>query len=53
VFEQNEWNVKGRYSAAVEFDEDVEWIKQGSDYILPVCHVRYFFLRWLISVPQL
>ena len=27
---------------AVNFDEDVEWIKQKKEYILPVCYVRDF-----------
>jgi len=44
VFEENEWNVKGRYSTAIEFNEDVKWIKQGNEYILPLCHVRSFYL---------
>jgi len=43
-FEENEWNVKGRYSTAIEFNEDVKWIKQGNEYILPLCHVRSFYL---------
>ena len=40
VHEQGEWIDKGRYTAAVNFDEDIEWIKQKRDYILPVCYVR-------------
>ena len=43
VYEQGEWTDKGRYEAAVSFDEDVEWIKKKKDYILPVCYVRYFY----------
>ena len=27
---------------AVKFDEDVEWIKQKKEYILPVCYMRDF-----------
>jgi len=45
VFEENEWNVKGRYSTAIEFNEDVKWIiNRGNEYILPLCHVRSFYL---------
>jgi hypothetical protein len=40
VHEQGEWIDKGLYTAAVGFDEDIEWIKQKRDYILPVCYVR-------------
>jgi hypothetical protein len=43
VYEQGEWIDKGRYTVAVEFDEDVDWIKQEKDYILPVCYVRHFY----------
>ena len=39
VFEEGEWTDKGRYNAAVSFDEDVEWVKEKRDYILPVCYV--------------
>jgi|SRR6266850_3865755 len=43
TFEDNEWNVKGCYETALEFDEDVEWIKKSNEYILPICYVRSFF----------
>ena len=43
VYEQGEWTDKGRYNAAVLFDEDVEWIKKKKDYILLVCYVRHFY----------
>src|ERR1700723_1309468 len=43
VYEQGEWTDKGRYNAAVLFDEDIEWIKKKKDYILPVCYVRNFY----------
>ena len=43
VYEQGAWTDKGRYNAAVSFDEDVEWIKNKKDYILPVCYVRHFY----------
>jgi len=43
VYEQGEWTDKGRYTAAVTFDEDIEWIKQKKDYILPVCYVRHSY----------
>jgi hypothetical protein len=43
VYEQGEWTDKGRYTAAVMFDEEIEWIKQKKDYILPVCYVRHFY----------
>jgi len=29
---------------SIEFNEDVKWIKQGNEYILPLCHVRSFYL---------
>jgi hypothetical protein len=44
VIEENEWNVKGRYNTAVKYDEDVKWIKEGNDYILPLCHVSQYAL---------
>jgi hypothetical protein len=43
VYEQGEWTDKGRYTAAVSFNEDIEWIKQKTDYILPVCYVRHYY----------
>ena len=43
VYEQGEWINKGQYTAAVKFNEDVEWIKEKRDYILPVCYVRYLY----------
>jgi hypothetical protein len=43
VYEQGEWTDKGRYNAAVSFDEDIEWLKKKKDYILPVCYVRHFY----------
>ena len=43
VYEQGEWIDKGWYTAAVKFNEDVEWIKEKRDYILPVCYVRYLY----------
>ena len=43
VYEQGEWIDKGCYNAAVSFDEDIEWMRQKRDYILPVCHVSDFY----------
>ena len=43
VYEEGEWTDKGHYTAAVQFDEDIEWIKKKRDYILPVCYVTFFF----------
>ena len=43
VYEQGEWIDKGRYTAAVKFNGNVEWIKEKRDYILPVCYVRYLY----------
>ena len=48
VFEEYEWNVKGRYNTAVEYDEDVKWIKEGNDYILPLCHVSHFMFKLIV-----
>ena len=42
VYEEGEWTDKGRYTAAVGFDEDVEWLKRKREYILPVCYVTLF-----------
>jgi len=42
VYEEGEWTDKGHYTAAVQFDEDIEWIKKKRDYILPVCYVTFF-----------
>ena len=43
VYEQGEWISKGQYTAAVRFDEDVEWIKEKKDYTLSVCYVSEIF----------
>ena len=43
VYEQGEWIDKGHYNVAVSFDEDIEWMRQKRDYILPVCYVNDFY----------
>ena len=43
VYEQREWIDKGRYNAVVSFDEDIEWMRQKRDCILPVCYVSDFY----------
>ena len=43
VYEQGEWIDKGQYTAAVAFNEDVEWTKEKRDYTLSVCYVSEIF----------
>jgi len=53
VFEHGDWNTIGQYSTAMEFNEDVEWIKQDTNYVLPVCLVRTFFSIVLAEIIHL
>jgi hypothetical protein len=41
TYEENEWTLKGKFSTAVEDDEDIQWMKIHQDYVLPM---------WLVSI---
>lgn len=43
MYEEGEWTDKGQYTAAVRFDEDIEWMREKREYILPVCYVNFLF----------
>jgi hypothetical protein len=40
TYEENDWNIKGKYETALEDDEEVTWMKIDRNYVLPI---------WLVS----
>jgi hypothetical protein len=40
IYEENDWNIKGKYETALEDDEEVTWMKIDRNYVLPI---------WLVS----
>ena len=40
TYEENDWNIKGKYGTALEDDDEVTWMKIDRNYVLPI---------WLVS----
>ena len=43
TFEENEWNIKGKYNTALEDDDEISWMVIGKDNVLPI---------WLVSIKS-
>jgi hypothetical protein len=40
TYEENDWNIKGKYETALEDDDEVTWMTINRNYVLPM---------WLVS----
>jgi hypothetical protein len=47
VYEDNFWTVQGRYEAAIEEDEDINWAVLDHDFTLKLLVVsfRFFYMK--------
>jgi hypothetical protein len=44
TYEENDWNVKGKFSTAVIDDDEIQWMKIHKDHVLPMWLASYFII---------